>query len=463
MYRLNKTFQYGQVSRSLFAQADAANTTYQKKHQQKAMANYRAFHQAAQHTVTLTSAISAHRTPNVALFTPKKTPTVSSNFNGLLGDAFMGSALLTVQDGRIAKQSQLISRVSQGIANGHTPKVFQDGTSGSYLMLGESKSEPVALFKPNDEEPYTPHNPNGMIGEVGDRSLRPSIASGQGYVRELAAFLLDHKAAAGVPTTTTAEINKSLFENQLATQPKLGSLQQWIPGTSEISDYGPSLFNVQQVQMIALLDMRILNLDRNDGNILVKKASNGDGYRLIPVDHAMAFPDSLKQLDLAFCDWCWLDWAQVKQETHPAVVEYFNSLDIDADMALLQEQASTLPQEALDLFWASHHVLKAGINEGLTLHEIGSIFARQKLSRPSAFERLCQQAIALTAPVRLASSPTSSPTEHWALSEMLKTGQESSLLFDGVASSSSMNNALFKSQLKADAETLIVSVLTART
>jgi hypothetical protein len=38
-------------------------------------------------------------------------------------------------------------------------------------------------------------------------------------------------------------------------------------------DLGASLFSTLDVQRIALFDMRVLNLDRHDGNILVRCAS----------------------------------------------------------------------------------------------------------------------------------------------------------------------------------------------
>lgn len=51
-----------------------------------------------------------------------------------------------------------------------------------------------------------------------------------------------------------------------------------------------------------MLDIRILNCDRNDTNILVKKhnvqieTSNGikvkKEYKLIPIDHGLSFPDN---------------------------------------------------------------------------------------------------------------------------------------------------------------------------
>jgi len=52
---------------------------------------------------------------------------------------------------------------------------------------------------------------------------------------------------------------------------KHGSLQKFVEGAEEASDYGAKVFPDDQVRKIALLDIRILNCDRNEGNILVRK------------------------------------------------------------------------------------------------------------------------------------------------------------------------------------------------
>lgn len=39
----------------------------------------------------------------------------------------------------------------------------------------------------------------------------------------------------------------------------------------ECGNYGNSIFSVEEVHKIAILDIRIINCDRNDQNILVKK------------------------------------------------------------------------------------------------------------------------------------------------------------------------------------------------
>lgn len=160
----------------------------------------------------------------------------------------------------------------------------------------------------------------------------------------------------------------------------------WCPQVVE--DISPSRLTPREVQKIALLDMRILNRDRNSVNILVRSrprrsssfsdrsravgggsgsarharhgssdgnislsmsatggsggassgsamgtpgVSRGNGsvgvsfnggdrrsrllggsteYELIPIDHGLCLSD---ELVIDWCDWCWLDWPQVKE------------------------------------------------------------------------------------------------------------------------------------------------------
>lgn len=42
-------------------------------------------------------------------------------------------------------------------------------------------------------------------------------------------------------------------------------------------NYGPSVFDIEEVHKIGILDIRILNADRNDENILLKTKSSSDG------------------------------------------------------------------------------------------------------------------------------------------------------------------------------------------
>jgi Phosphatidylinositol 3- and 4-kinase len=106
-------------------------------------------------------------------------------------------------------------------------------------------------------------------------------------------------------------------------------LQFFCENEGPIENYGSDLFHRDEVHKIAILDLRILNIDRNECNILVRtKISSKTGKkvrRLIPIDHGLSFPDSL-----AVCsyDLAWLSWRQAEEPFSKRCLGYINSIDI---------------------------------------------------------------------------------------------------------------------------------------
>ena len=72
-----------------------------------------------------------------------------------------------------------------------------------------------------------------------------------------------------------------------------------------IENFSYSLFPTDEVHKIAILDLRLLNLDRNASNILVQEQTDEKGKKskkLIPIDHGLTIPDSL-QITTFDLDW----------------------------------------------------------------------------------------------------------------------------------------------------------------
>lgn len=92
-----------------------------------------------------------------------------------------------------------------GLAEGLQPTLAKAGTGGSYF-LQDVQGKPVAVFKPEDEEPHAVNNPKGRTGgssdgssscATGSEGLRRGTRPGEGAVREVAAYVLDHDHLAG--------------------------------------------------------------------------------------------------------------------------------------------------------------------------------------------------------------------------------------------------------------------------
>lgn len=71
----------------------------------------------------------------------------------------------------------MLGDVKTGFLNDIRPKLAEHGTSGTYLLYN-NLHKTVAIFKPFDEEPYTPNNPRGYVGDLGSTGLRHGILSG---------------------------------------------------------------------------------------------------------------------------------------------------------------------------------------------------------------------------------------------------------------------------------------------
>ena len=208
----------------------------------------------------------------------------------------------------------------------------------------------------------------GFVGRaLGEPGLKPTVRVGEAAIREVAAYLLDYNHFAQVPHTVLVKFTHPIFHLQpnkpttprlseatsfsnidiessasldsaLSTPTsqlilarrasmesgarcspsKLGSLQQFVAHDCDTSEIGTSLFSLQDVHRIAILDIRLFNTDRHAGNILVKHPTgdssrlsalahlNQPKCRLLPIDHGFCLPEALEP---PFFEW--LHWPQV--------------------------------------------------------------------------------------------------------------------------------------------------------
>lgn len=206
----------------------------------------------------------------------------------------------------------------------------------------------------------------GFVGRaLGEPGLKPTVRVGEAAIREVAAYLLDYNHFAQVPHTVLVKFTHPIFHvsankpaspqlseaasfNNIETQSaasldsalststsqliqarramessgpspsKLGSLQEFVAHDCDTSEIGTSMFSLQDVHRIAILDIRLFNTDRHAGNILVQRPSGGSSKlsalarlnqpqcRLLPIDHGFCLPEALEP---PFFEW--LHWPQV--------------------------------------------------------------------------------------------------------------------------------------------------------
>lgn len=303
----------------------------------------------------------------------------------------------------------LVGEVQRGLLKGQHPTATDqfEGSGGVYFMRGVNGLY-IGVFKPQDEEQGMPNNPKDHVG-TGEYGLRPHFKPGQGCIRELAAYIMDVKHFANVPTTTLVHCEHPCLHYTShphltrASYPKYGSLQQFVRCADLFEDIGPGVIGDYELQKIALLDLRILNNDRNSANILVNCShdydsnTDSDGidsdnlqmkmkYELTPIDHGYSFPSKLAICDW---DWVWYYYPQVTRPTHRDIIAYVKSLNIASLVRRLREQG--ISDDCIYLVQLSHLFLTLTI-DSLTLKEIASCYVRGADEEPSRLELLVMEA-----------------------------------------------------------------------
>ncbi|KAH1077545.1 hypothetical protein AAZX31_19G113100 [Glycine max] len=290
----------------------------------------------------------------------------------------------------------LVVEVAIAMASGVHPIPLPSGLGGAYVFPNQNGNN-IAVAKPVDEEPLALNNPKGLGGQMlGQPGLKKSIRIGETGIRELAAYLLDHGGLAGVPPTALVKFSHAAFFGATATishMPKIASLQRFVGHDFDAGELGPSFFQVSSVHQIGILDIRIMNLDRNAGNMLVMKHDhNNSGYvdgvaDLVPIDHGFCLPE---WLDDPYFEW--LHWPQASIPFSDYVLEYISKLDPFRDAEILRTNLPSLRESSIRVLIACTIFLKQAAAAGLCLAQIGQMMTREFCDgeeSPSELENIC--------------------------------------------------------------------------
>ncbi|KAK9796685.1 hypothetical protein WJX73_009691 [Symbiochloris irregularis] len=299
----------------------------------------------------------------------------------------------------------------EGLATGRTPVLAHAGSGGSYFM-SNSHGQNVVVFKPIDEEPCALNNPRSSGGSSSSGSprtgsldgygLKRGVLVGEGAMREVAASLLDHGNFSGVPPTAMVACEGfDLPESPVSGQAladghkavKVGSLQAFVTADSDCEETGWSAFPAAEVHKIAILDIRLVNTDRNGSNILAKRCELQSvcTWRLTPIDHGYCLPGSLQDADFE-----WLSWPQTARPFDSAALSYIAALDADKDLELLNANGVKLRPECERVFKVGTLALQIGASKGCTARQIGTMMTREgTFKSKSAIEKLHMRAVDL--------------------------------------------------------------------
>ncbi|XVE95695.1 hypothetical protein REPUB_Repub02eG0121100 [Reevesia pubescens] len=300
---------------------------------------------------------------------------------------------------RALRVGALVVEVAIAIAAGVVPMPVSNGLGGAYFLHNRS-GEVIAVAKPIDEEPLAFNNPKGFGGlMLGQPGIKRSIRVGETGIRELAAYLLDHGGFAGVPATALVKISHVAFHvNEAtaisATPYKIASLQNFVSHDFDAGELGSSGFSVASVHRIGIFDIRILNLDRHAGNILVKKNEHetyaAEATELVPIDHGLCLPECL---DDPYFEW--LHWPQASVPFSELELDYISNLDPNKDAELLRTELPSLRESSIRVLILCTIFLKQAASVGLCLSDIGSMMTREfrgDEENSSILETLCAKA-----------------------------------------------------------------------
>ena len=119
---------------------------------------------------------------------------------------------------------------------------------------------------------------------------------------------------------------------------KEGSVQTYVANVGNVYEHmRVKEYSVHDVHAIGVIDIQMVQTDRNDENILVRHRSAGEAgsghWKLVPIDAGLALPDRLSILEEEIC---WLGWPQTKAPFSAEMLSYIGGLCGDADATMLR-------------------------------------------------------------------------------------------------------------------------------
>jgi len=273
-----------------------------------------------------------------------------------------------------------VTKVHDCLKKESSVQLCMEGVGGTY-WIGEDQQW-IGVFKPVDEEPGAPLNPKGSL-------TVPLMPPGGGAVREVAAFLLDRNGFAGVPETLLLRnVNHPQFNNNNQPQliSKTGSLQKFVQNIGNSESMGANCFSIQDVHHLGILDIRLLNMDRNGENILLVKDET-NSIRLVPIDHSYTLPESLGDF---YFEWHY--WRQAKIPFDSKTLQFISEIDIEADSRELARLG--ISDKAIMYMRLASLLLKKGAAAGLSLFEIASWISPPGVTAVSQFSKLVEKSYA---------------------------------------------------------------------
>lgn len=158
---------------------------------------------------------------------------------------------------------------------------------------------------------------------------------------------------------------------------RTGSAQQFVSETISIKEIDPkesdariSRIPLEQVQSIALLDLRTYNTDRHAGNVLINKKNE-----IFAIDNGCIATRAFKDPAV----YCWMKWPKARLPFSKAKKEAIESLDWENIKKVILDSFPEFPKESLITLEFSQFLVQEGTKAGLTPFQIGCFMSGRKL------------------------------------------------------------------------------------
>jgi len=277
----------------------------------------------------------------------------------------------------------LIEKVNGGLRAGNDPMRAPDGTSGVYFLFDDMGNK-CAIFKPHDEEQNAPNNPHGYISPLFSNCMNRDIPSGSQSLRELASSMVDPRfripLVCIVKMKNVSEHMFNMNQGQQHKKLRTGSLHTFVKSTC--TRWNPDDIPVNEVHKMGVLDMLILNTDRNENNILVRDGF--DGKITWCIDQGLAFPNRMCFYEF---DFEWYHWPQTKLPFNAKMKAFIKEFDVEAFIKRINDiDYLKMSITSLFLIRVAALIVKHFAKRDGSLYDIMKFLTRASWKTPSSAE-----------------------------------------------------------------------------
>ncbi|NGX61337.1 MAG: hypothetical protein K940chlam9_00822 [Chlamydiae bacterium] len=270
------------------------------------------------------------------------------------------------------------------------PQPTTGGMSGSYFIR-DRNGERIGVFKPMDEEPYMPNNPEKQLRRDYDQkkpgrihAIRYGATQGGSWKREIVAWEIDRGDFVGIPETVELTVLFPKRQGSPESAMKTGSFQKFVRGKqlSELTNEQIAAIPVSELHKIATFDLAMGNADRHTDNMLY----DAETQSLHPIDQGLILLDSIDWKKPEEERWVsesslwWRTYPQISKEIHSGALHWIKRYDIEYGVEKMRKLG--ISEGAIREHKIRMLFLKKGAAQGLTFAQLAQLASEPESNSP---------------------------------------------------------------------------------